>query len=52
MYKLAWFDFTPGFCDIFIVSSTEWIDFFFQLVFENVIYTERLNGLNLFSLPK
>lgn len=52
MYKLAWLDFTPSFHDIFIVSYTKWIDFIFQLVFENVIYTKRLNGLNWFSFPK
>ena len=51
MYKLAWFDFIPSCHDIFIVSYPDWSDLF-QLVFENVIYTERLNGLNLFSLAK
>lgn len=52
MYKSAWFYFASCFHDIFIGSYTDWIDFFFQLVFENVIYKKRLNGLNLFSLPK
>ena len=52
MYQLAWSDFTPGLPDMFLVSYPESTDFFFQLVFENLIYPERLNGLNLFSLCK
>lgn len=52
MYKLAWSDFTPSLPDTFLVSYPESTDFFFQLVFENVIYIDRLNELNLFSFCK
>lgn len=45
MYKLAWSDFTPSLPDTFLVSYPESTDFFFQLVFENVIYIDRLNEL-------